>query len=349
MKTYKNLDDLIFELKNKGVTINDDKYAKTILEKYGYYSIVSSYKDIFKDNKGNYKKGVTFEEIVALFEFDLNIRHICLKYIFKIELIMRTQISELLCKNFGLSNYLDSINFDNTINYNFVQNTIDIINEEINKQKDNHEAVKHYYYTYGYVPPYVLVKILTLGQINKLYKILKQSDRQNISKNFRLSDKALRQVMQNIIMVRNICCHNERFFSFHSKFTIPSKITANIQISQKNSTDLYTIIRTIQYITKDEELEYLIDEEIFKLKEKLKSVNIKIILKLMGIPKSLKQFVIHDIRYNEYSKFHNVYLYKNDSKLSIKLQIKLLRDYFNSEEEDFNNLFQKISKCIDFE
>ena len=34
MKTYKNLDDLIFELKNKGVTINDDKYAKNILEKY---------------------------------------------------------------------------------------------------------------------------------------------------------------------------------------------------------------------------------------------------------------------------------------------------------------------------
>ena len=42
-------------------------------------------------------------------------------------------------------------------------------------------------------------------------------------------------------------------------------------------------------------------------------------------------------------------VYKNDSKLSIKLQIKLLRDYFNSEEEDFNNLFQKISKRVDFE
>ena len=76
MKTYKNLDDLIFELKNKGVTINDDKYAKNILEKYGYYSIVNSYKDIFKDNKGNYKKGVTFEEIVALLQFDLSIKHI---------------------------------------------------------------------------------------------------------------------------------------------------------------------------------------------------------------------------------------------------------------------------------
>ena len=348
MKSYKNLDDLIIELKNKGVIIDDEKYAKIMLEKYGYYSIINSYKDIFKNNKNNYKKDVTFEEIISLFEFDLNIRHICLKYIFKIELIMRTQISELLCKNFGLTNYLNPINFDNVVNYTFVQNTINVINEEIDKQKDNHEAVKHYYYTYGFVPPYVLVKILTLGQINKLYKVLKQSDRQSISKTFKLSDKALRQVMQNIIMVRNICCHNERFFSFHSKFTIPPAIAANTQTPQKNSTDLYTIIKTIQYITKDEDLEYLIYEEILKLKEKLKSVNIKIILKLMGIPKSLKQFVINDIKHNEYIKYHNVYLYKNNNILSIKLQIKLLRDYFNSEKEDFNKLFQKTTRHVDF-
>ena len=84
MKSYKNLDDLIIELKNKGVIIDDEKYAKIMLEKYGYYSIINSYKDIFKNNKNNYKKDVTFEEIISLFEFDLNIRHICLKYIFKI-------------------------------------------------------------------------------------------------------------------------------------------------------------------------------------------------------------------------------------------------------------------------
>ena len=56
MKTYKNLDDLIFELKNKGVTINDDKYAKNILEKYGYYSIVNSYKIYLKIIKATIKK-----------------------------------------------------------------------------------------------------------------------------------------------------------------------------------------------------------------------------------------------------------------------------------------------------
>jgi len=39
-----------------------------VIEKYTYYSIVNSYKNIFKDDKNNYKDGVLFEEIYALFD-----------------------------------------------------------------------------------------------------------------------------------------------------------------------------------------------------------------------------------------------------------------------------------------
>ena len=86
------------------------------------------------------------------------------------------------------------------IAFAFFNGKIDIINEEIDKQKDNHEAVKHYYYTYGYVPPYVLVKILTLGEISRLYVMLKQEDRQKISKEFKISDKVLKQILKNLTL-----------------------------------------------------------------------------------------------------------------------------------------------------
>lgn len=341
MKIYKNTDDLITELKNKGIIINDDKYAKEILNKYGYYSIINSYKDIFKNKNGVYKKNVTFEEIAALFEFDLNIRHICLKYIFQIELIMKTQISELLCENFGLANYLNYTNFDNNINHTLVQNTIAIINDEIDKQKNNHEAVNHYYYTYGFVPPYVLVKILTLGQISKLYSILKQKDRQKISKHFGLFDKELRQIMKNITLVRNICCHNERLFNYHSKFYLPlKKIYPNYKNVSAYSTNIFLILRTIQFILKSNSLEFMIYEEIFKLKEKIKCVNIKLVLDLMGIPNTLKKYVIYDIDTTEKVSFHNKFLFRNKN-LTAKMEIKILSEFLSETTQNYNNTFLK--------
>ena len=68
--------ELIDYLSSKGVIIeNKDKVLQRI-ERYTYYSIVNTYKLIFKDKNGNYIDNVTFDEIYALFEFDKNLKNI---------------------------------------------------------------------------------------------------------------------------------------------------------------------------------------------------------------------------------------------------------------------------------
>ena len=76
MKQYKSNEDLINYIISKGVTITNKDYALEKIKKYSYYSIVNTYKDVFKDLNNNYKKNVTFEEIYSLYEFDKNIRSI---------------------------------------------------------------------------------------------------------------------------------------------------------------------------------------------------------------------------------------------------------------------------------
>ena len=44
-----------------------------------------------------------------------------------------------------------------------------------------------------------------------------------ISKEFKISGKLLKQIMKNMTMIRNICAHNDRLFSFHSKFLLTFK------------------------------------------------------------------------------------------------------------------------------
>ena len=72
MKQYKNLNELVEYLISKGVSVSNQDDTLYKIEKYSYYSVINSYKMIFKDKNNNYIKNVSFDEIYALYEFDKN-------------------------------------------------------------------------------------------------------------------------------------------------------------------------------------------------------------------------------------------------------------------------------------
>ena len=289
MKQYKSPNELVEYLISKGVSVFNKEDTLNKIKKYSYYSVINSYKDVFKTSDKNYKKNVSFDEIYALYEFDKNIRSIFLKYILEIETIIKSLLAETISEKYGIDNYLIVDNFDNSVNSSIIQESIDKINEEIDKQNGKQEALTHYINEYGFVPPFVLTKILTLGELSRLYAMLKQSDRQMISKEFKISDKLLKQIMKNMTMIRNICAHNDRLFSFHSKFLLTFKDIDKNYINKDNSTNLYMIMKSMQVLLDEEkglEFEKLIDIELSELESKIKSVNIDIILYLMGFYKN---------------------------------------------------------------
>lgn len=287
MKEYKNSNELLDYIISKGVSVNNKEDALNKIKTYSYYSIINTYKDVFKNTNNEYKKNVSFDEIYALFEFDKNLRSIFLKYSLEIEIILKSLLAETLSSRYGIKDYLVKENFDNTVNKTTISESINVIEEEINKQNGKHEAVTHYIDEYGFVPPFVLTKILTLGELSRLYAMLKQSDRQSISKNFKLSDKVLKQIIVNMTMIRNICAHNDRLFSFHSKFRISFKYI------QKNynekSVNIYMVMKCMESLLpkeKKKEFVKLINNEIKTLDSKLKSIKIDNILNIMGFYKN---------------------------------------------------------------
>ena len=287
MKEYKNSNELLDYIISKGVSVNNKEDALNKIKTYSYYSIINTYKDVFKNSNNEYKKNVSFDEIYALFEFDKNLRSIFLKYSLEIEMILKSLLAETISSRYGIKDYLVKKNFDDTVNETTITESINVIEEEINKQNGKHEAVTHYIDEYGFVPPFVLTKILTLGELSRLYAILKQSDRQSISKNFKLSDKVLKQIIVNMTMIRNICAHNDRLFSFHSKFRISFKyIQKNYNVKSVN---IYMIIKCMEnLLPKDKKKEFvkLINNEIKTLDSKLKSIKIDNILNIMGFYKN---------------------------------------------------------------
>ena len=287
MKEYKNPSELLDYIISKGILVNNKEDALNKMKTYSYYSIINTYKDVFKNKNHEYKKNVSFDEIYALFEFDKNLRSIFLKYSLEIEMILKSLLAETISSKYGIKDYLIKENFDDKVEEAIIIESINVIEKEIKKQIGKHEAVTHYMNEYEFVPPFVLTKILTFGELSRLYVMLKQPDRQRISKNFRLSDKVLKQIIVNITMIRNICAHNDRLFSFHSKFRISFKYI------QKNynekSVNIYMIMKCMESLLpqdKKNEFVKLINNEIKTLDYKLKSIKIDNILNIIGFYKN---------------------------------------------------------------
>ena len=285
MKEYKNNEELIDYLISKNVIVNDKKLALKNIEKYSYYSIINGYKAVFKDKNNNYKENTSFEEIFALYEFDKNIKAIFLKYTLEIEVIIKSLMANTLAEEYGVEDYLKLENLDENANEDLINDFIEKIEKEIDDNYIKHPAIKHYKDTYNFVPPFVLTKILTFGAISRYYSLLKQSDRQKISKYFKLSDKLLRQILINLTMVRNISAHSDRLFNYRNKYDISFKNIEKNYNRKEYLCNLYMIIKSMKVLLDEEkykEFENLLNREIEKLKEKLIVVDINDILRIMG-------------------------------------------------------------------
>ena len=285
VKEYKTCKQLIEYLTYKNVIIEDKEKALINLERYSYYSIVNGYKSVFKDKENKYKPNTTFEEIFALYEFDKNIKSIFLKFTLEIEIVIKSLMANVLAERYGIQDYLKVENLDNNADEKLKSNLIKNINKEIEDNYNKHLAITHYKDTYNFIPPFVLTKILSFGVISRCYGLLKQNDRQAISKYFKVSDKLLKQILANLTMIRNISAHSDRLYCYKNKYYISFK---NIDENYKrigNFTNIYMIIQCMKVLLDEEkfkEFEELFNIEINKLKERLNSININDILRIMG-------------------------------------------------------------------
>lgn len=287
MKEYKSNEELIEYLITKNVIVKNRQDAISKIEKYTYYSVINSYKNNFKDKNNNYLSNVTFDEIFALYDFDKNLKYIILKYALEVETVIKSLMANQISKVYGLKYYLDVNNLDSKASLKAKEKIINRINDEIIHNYNVHSAVTHYKDNYGYVPPFVLTKILTFGVASSYYGLLKQTDRQMIAKYFKISDKLLKQILKNLTSIRNIAAHSDRLFCFRDKYTLSFKTIDKNYIVNDNSTNMYMMLQALRLVLTPKlyaEMINQVNKEIKKLDKQLNSININDILRIMGYP-----------------------------------------------------------------
>ena len=297
-KIFKNLDEQVEILKQKNLTINDVNYAKEVLLRENYF-FLNGYRYPFIKSLDNkvYIDGVTFEELYSLFLFDRKLRNILFKNILMIENNIKSIISYQLSKKYGYreKDYL------NPNNFNYIPEKRKQVNDLLSKMKRqikdnavNHTATKHYINNYGYIPLWVLVKVLSFGIVSELFSILKKEDQYDIVELYDLDVNVFTNYLSILSNYRNLCAHEDILYSnrtqksiddtkYHRALNIP--IMDNEYIYGKN--DLFSVVIIMKSMIKKDEFDLFvkeIDDLINELDSKLKSIEINKILDYMGFP-----------------------------------------------------------------
>ena len=194
-KEFKTLDEQIEILRNRGLVINDVEKAESLLLSENYF-FINGYRHIFLKNHkdSNFIKGTTFEELYAVFQFDRNFRNILFKNLLIVENNLKSIISYRLSKKYGIKekDYLKPSNF--SLDSKKIRQVNDVLNKIKRQIKINgrqHSATLHYLSNYGYVPLWILVKLLSFGMINEFYSILKPEDKLSIAQYYNLDVETL--------------------------------------------------------------------------------------------------------------------------------------------------------------
>lgn len=228
-KIFTSCEDQIKILKTRGLKIVDERKALSVLEREGYYNLVNGYKELFvidnRTNREHFIAGTTFDELYSLYTFDRKLRFVMLQYLLKIENTFKTVVSYNFAKEHGVKDYLKASNFNK--HESKVKQFIKHIEHTVATQLSNKNSMIVHYNTYhGYIPMWVLSNILTLGEINKFYSYLQDSDKSKIAVHLsnifhtRLYPDDLSKYIGNIGLVRNKCAHDQRLYDFRTRYSI---------------------------------------------------------------------------------------------------------------------------------
>lgn len=297
-KIFRTIDEQITILRGKGLVIENNDETKDLLLRENYF-FVSGYRHLFMEEgkKDTFLPGTTFDELYATFIFDRKLRNIFFKNILIVENNIKSIISYQLSKKYGFreKDYLNPKNFNQ--DKIFERKVKDILNKMYRQIRVNgrkHTATMHYIDNYGYIPLWILVKVLSFGIVAEFYGILKNEDKHGIAGFYNLSGETLERYLSLLSNFRNVCAHEDILYDHKTQRFIPDnkyhellKIEMIDDAYRYGKNDLFSLVIMLKCLLKEAEFEEMIEEiklEVDILDDNINVIPLSNILTKIGFP-----------------------------------------------------------------
>jgi len=199
--------DLLAHLQSRGLIINDTAAALYSLNHIGYYRLLIYMRPLQTLPGKVFHPGTRFEDILSLYDFDRELRLLCLDAIERIEVALRAAIVNELSIAHGPHFYLAANHFDKLDGYKgFLTKA----------SQARYLAISHYqsrYNTPPLAPIWAICEAVTFGTLSHLYSTLHIKNRKLVARNFRYDEAILVSWFRTINDLRNMCAHHNRLWN----------------------------------------------------------------------------------------------------------------------------------------
>ena len=237
MKPFKTLDEQLAILEARGLVFSDKENAKKKLSFYGYYEIINGYKDFLLEKKQKitdhqeecFIENSTFDHIFSLFMMDKTITSSVIDATCDVEMYVRAAISYVVSKNIGEQqiDYLNRRHYQTgKKNKNGQGYKVDQLITKFKKIiYDDIEPMKHYRGYHGNVPPWIMLKGTTFGNLANFYKLQKSENKKEVIAMIlgipkEIVDEGITNMFTDIIFLchsyRNRAAHGGRMYNYRS-------------------------------------------------------------------------------------------------------------------------------------
>lgn len=210
------VDEQITQLQKRGLLISNKPLASKYLSNISYYRL-GEYWYVMQEDKTNhiFKPNSRFTDVIALYNFDAELRLLLFDVIEKIEISLRTKLI------YHLSHEINPWWFQNFELFNdsmALVKTLSNLQEELERSKDvtikshfkNHKDDKRF------PPAWKSLEQTSFGALSKLYGNLKSTvkSKDTIAKELgAVNHTYLPSWLQSIAQIRNYCAHHSRLWN----------------------------------------------------------------------------------------------------------------------------------------
>lgn len=206
----------IEQLIERGLIIKEEDQATHYLSHISYYRLAGYWWPMQSDKENHiFKPNSRFADVIALYNFDRELRLLLFDVIEKIEISLRTKLI------YHLSHEFDPWWFQNTSLFNDTSElikTLSSFDEEIERSKDTFvkEHKKKHKDDLRFPPSWKTLELTSFGSLSKLYGNLKNNikSKDTIAAEYgTVNHTFLPSWLQSIAQIRNYCAHHSRLWN----------------------------------------------------------------------------------------------------------------------------------------
>ena len=198
--------DLLAHLQARGLVVPDPAAALEALIHVGYYRLLI-YMRPLQDAAKQFHLGTTFTAVLALYDFDRELRLLCLDAIERVEVALRAALNNEVAVAHGPHFYLDRHLFA----------TFDAYQEFLRTATTaKYLAIAHYRARYDeppVAPIWAVTEAITFGALSRLYSGLRLDLRKLVARRFGFDETVLVSWFRTLTTLRNMCAHHNRLWN----------------------------------------------------------------------------------------------------------------------------------------